>query len=291
LKVAVTACSGRLGRAIIAHLCEQIGAENVIGVARTPDSIEAAGIEKRAGDYLSSASMTEALAGADAVIMISAPVKPGTDRVAMHRNVIAAAKAAGVRKILYTSIIGNGDEAGTFFAASQKINRQTEADIEASGLDWVIGRNGLYIELDLGHIVRANESGVYSNNGADGRCGYLTIDEMAYAFARMAIDDAHNGKIYNVIGDLVTQAELVAQANEVFGLHVEYLPISDDENVERFMADPDISARGREVAEMLTGCFQCIRKGAFAVTSDFEAATGRPPKSIRRMMEEVRDAA
>lgn len=261
----------------------------MVGVARDPASISVAGIDKRAGDYLSIESMTEALRGVDTVIMISAPVKPGTDRIAMHRNVIAAARAAGVGKLLFTSIIGNGDEAGTFFASTQQVNRQAETDIKESGLDWVIGRNGLYLELDLGHIVRANQSGIYSNNGDDGRCGYLTIDELAYAFAKLATDDVHNGHTYNLIGELQTQAELVATANEVFGLHVDYEPISDEDNVERFMADAAIAARGRQVAEMLTGCFQCIRKGAFAVPSHYEQAAGRPPKSIRQMMEELRE--
>jgi NAD(P)H dehydrogenase (quinone) len=291
LNVAVTACNGRLGRAILRYLCDEIGAEHVIGVARVPARIEIDGIDKRAGDYQSTEAMTAALRGVDTVIMISAPVALDTDRVRMHRNVIEAAKSAGVRKLLFTSIIGNGKEAGTLYEPTQNVNRQAEADIMSSGLEWVIGRNGLYIELDLNHILRANESGVYSNNGGEGRCGYLTIDELAYAFARLATSDAHNGKVFNLIGELQTQAELVATANEVFGLNVEYRPISDEANIARFMADAAIAARGRVVAEMLTGCFQCIRNGAFDVPSNYAEAAGRPPKTIRRMMEEVRDAS
>ena len=54
------------------------------------------------------------------------------------------------------------------------------------------------------------------------------------------------------------------------------------------MRDEKIAVRGKDVARMLTGCFQCVRNGAFKVQTDFEAAAGRPVKSTRRMMEELR---
>jgi hypothetical protein len=77
-------------------------------------------------------------------------------------------------------------------------------------------------------------------------------------------------------------------ANQVFGLSVRYRVMSAEDNVDRFMQDPAISSRGEEVARMLTGCFECIAKGAFDVESDFEAAAGRPPKTTLEQMEEIR---
>jgi len=234
--------------------------------------------------------MTAALQGIDTVVMISAPVTTGTDRVAMHGNVIAAAKAAGVDRIIYTSVIGNGDEADTMFADTARINRITEQALADSGLKWAVARNALYLDLDLGHIIKANSTGgVYRNNGGDGRCGYLSIDELAYAIARLAADDQKHGRIYNLTGENQTQADLIRLANEVFGLDVRYEPISVADNIERFMAEPSIASRGEEVARMLTGCFECIARGAYDVPSDYEAAAGRPAKSIRQQMEEIRD--
>lgn len=289
MKVAVTAASGRLGRAIIKVLCDDVGAENVVAVVRSPEQVDLAQVEKRGGDYHSVDEMAAAFDGVDTVIMISAPVVIGTDRVALHRNVIEAAKRAGVRKMLYTSVIGNGKEEGTMFFATQQVNRQAEHDLEASGMEWIVARNALYLELDLNHILRARETGVYQNNGGDGRCGYLTIDELAYATAKLATDDKHNGRVYNLIGRTThTQAELVAMANEVFGMNVEYQVMSPEDNVERFMQDPAISSRGEEVARMLTGCFECIAAGAFDVESDFEAAAGRPAKTTIAQMHEIR---
>lgn len=285
--IAVTAASGRLGHAVLRHLVDQVGAMHVVAVARTPATVGVEGIEVRAGDYGDAAQMRAALNGVDTVVMISAPVVAGTDRIALHRNVIAAAKAAGVRKLLFTSVIGSDGEQDTLFAPTQQVTRQAEADVAASGLDWVIARNALYLELDLMHIRKAQESGVYRNNAGDGRCGYLTIDELAYATAKLATTDANNGRIYNLVGENLTQADLVELACEVFHLNVRYEPLTVDENIARFMADPRIAARGVEVAKMLTGCFQCIARGAFAVESDYADAAGRPARSVREQMEEL----
>ena len=290
MQIAVTAASGRLGSAILKVLSEELGPGHVVGIARSTDKIAVPDIEKRPGDYHSVEDFVSAFDGIDTAIMISAPVTTGTDRVAMHRNVIEGAKRVGVRKLLYTSIIGNGKEEGTGFFATQQVNRQAEQDLESSGLEWVIARNGLYLELDTKHIIRADEVGVYHNNGGEGRCGYLTIDELAYGTAKLAMDDRHNGRIYNLIGEPVTQAELVETVSRVFGLNIEYQVISPEENIERFMQDETIAARGIEVARMLTGCFECIAAGAFDVKPDFEAAAGRPAKTILELMEEIRQS-
>ena len=282
MNIAVTAASGRLGKAVLGYLA----AVDPVAVVRDPERAGLDGIQARAGDYASIDSMIAALAGIDTVVMISAPVKIDSDRVTLHRNVIAAARSAHVRRVIYTSVIGGGGEEDTLFYPTQQVNRQAETDLAASGLSWTVLRNGLYLDLDLGHIRRAGPDGVYANPGATGRAGYISIDEIAYATARVAATPGHAGRTYNLVGECMTQAELVAIANEVFGLSVRYEPITDDECIARFARL--MPERGEAVARMLTGCFQCIRKGAFDVPSHYEAAAGRKAKSVRRMMEELR---
>jgi NAD(P)H dehydrogenase (quinone) len=290
MKIAVTAATGRLGQAVLHKLAEEVGTDQLLAIARDPAKFKLANIQCLKGDYNSVAEMTAALAGVDTVVMISAPVTPGTDRIEMHRKVIEAAKKAGVRKIIFTSVIGGDNEQNTLFAATQAVNRQAEADLQASGLDWIVARNGLYLELDLGHIILADKNdGVYRNNAGDGRAGYISIDEIAAATARLALGDDCLGQVLNIIGETLSQAELVQMASEVFDLNVRYEPMSVDENIARFMADERIAARGEEVARMLTGCFQCIAQGDFDVASDFERAVGRPPKSVRQQMQEHRE--
>jgi NAD(P)H dehydrogenase (quinone) len=289
MKVAVTAASGNLGKATLKYLIAEIGADNVVGIARSVDGISTPGIEKRCGDYNSREDFTEAFRDIDTVVLISAPVGDW-DRVAMHRNVIGAARGAGVGKMLFTSIIGNGKEEGTWFWQTQQVNRQAELDLQNSGLEWVVARNGLYLEKDLRHIVQANNTGVYRNVVGDGRCGYITVDELAYATAKLALDDRHNGQIFNLVGESLSQAGLVDLANRIYGMNVRYETISDEDNIAVLMKDPKIAVRGEKVAKMLTGCFQAVRVGAFDVESDFERAAGRPVKPTSQMIEEQRAA-
>lgn len=289
MTVAVTAASGRLGHAVLRALRAHDARADIVAVARKPEKVAVDGIDRRRGDYQAVDDMAAALAGVDVTIMISAPVA-GTDRVLLHRNVIEGARRAGVRKLVFTSVIGGGQERETWFWPTQQVNRQTEEDLKSSGLPWVIARNGLYLEMDLRHILHAGRTtGVYRNVGGEGRCGYITIDELAFALARLALDDAAHGRSFNLVGPSQTQAGLVGLANEVFGMRVRYETLTDEENVELLMRDAKIAARGREVARMLTGCFQCVRNGAYDVPSDFEAAAGRLVKPTRRMMEELRD--
>jgi len=285
VRIAVTAASGRLGHALLRLLPDCGGVDDLVAVARDPSRVQVPGIEKRPGDYQSADSMRAALKGVDTVVMISAPVAAGGERIDLHRNVIAAARQSGVQRVLFTSVIGNGLEMKTMFGPTQQVNRQTEADLQASGLGWLIGRNGLYLELDLVHMRRANETGVYANPGGSGRCPYISIAEIAYAYARLAANDQQVGHIYNICGEALSQAALLRLACEIFGINVRYEVISDEDCVARFRAL--MPERGEAVARMLAGCFQSIRAGAFDVPSHFLEATGRPAKSVREMMLEI----
>jgi len=283
MTIAITAASGRLGHAILRELARQGLARDTVAVARDPGRVHVAGIEARAGDYGSVAGMTAALAGIDTAVMISAPVSGGRERIPLHRNVIEAARRAGVRRVLFTSVIGNGREMDTLFGPTQQVNRQTEADLQASGLEWVIGRNGLYLELDLIQMRKAQETGIYSNPAGNGRCPYIGIDEIACAFARLAVDAQQAGQVYNITSENLTQAELLGLACEIFGLDVRYEEMSDEACIDKFRKL--MPERGEAVAQMLTGCFQSIRAGAFDVPSHFREAAGRPPRTVREMLE------
>jgi NAD(P)H dehydrogenase (quinone) len=281
MKIAVTAASGRLGKATLEHLTRRIPRDNVVAVARDPSRIAISDIEKRAGDYQSSEQMLQAFDDIDTVIMISAPVAGGGDRLTMHRAVINAAKQAAVRKLIYTSVIGNELAEGTYFEPFYRVNNATEQSLKESGLEWVIARNGLYLDLDLMHIKHAHEhGGVYRNNAGEGRCGYISIDELGFALARLAVTDTCDGMTVNLFGELYTQAELVAMASAACGLNVRYEAISLEANVARFMQDERIAARGEDVAKMLSGCFQCMDKGVYEVASQYERAAGRPARPV-----------
>jgi len=285
MKIGVTAASGKLGQLILAELAASIGADNVVGIARSPDKIGIDGIEMRTADYADAAVWPAVLEGIDTIVLVSSPAGAG-DRVQMHWNVIEGGTLAGVRKMLYTSVIGDGKEADTLYAPFAEINRQSEVYLQASGLEWVIPRNGLYLEFDIAHIVNADrDEGIFRNNGGEGRCGYISRAEIAYATAKLALDESANGKIFNLVGKCLTQAELVNKVNEVYGTNVRYEAFSDEECLAKLAP-----VRGETVANMLTGCYQCIRNGAYDVPSNFFAAAGRDAKPIKDQIVAIKAA-
>jgi len=280
MKIAVTAASGNLGKAIINELKKQIGAENVIGIARTPDNASDLGIEVRKGDYNSREDFDIALKGVDKVLLISGMDDP-QKRIQQHRNVIEAAKLNGVKKIVYTSIVGA--EENSTFSPVVKSNRQTEEDIKNSGLDWSIGRNGIYIEPDLEYIDTYVKEGEIRNCAGDGKCAYTSRTELAYAYSQMLLDETHNGQTYNLLGEAITQQELADKINEVFNTNLTFNSISVEEYEKERKAE-----LGDFIGPIIAGIYKGIRDGVYNIPSDYEKASGRASKSVIEMMKEFK---
>lgn len=268
---AVTAVSGQLGREIALKLIDKRGAGQVIGLARTPDRVKDLGVEVRPGDYDKPEELLGSLQGVDALVLVSGMAPPDS-RIQQHRNVIEAAKAAGVRKIIYTSI--QGPDEGTAFSPVVESNRQTEADLQASGLDWVIGRNGIYIEPDVEYIDNYRIKGEIANSAGDGKCGYTTRSELAHAYAALAMRDDLNGQTFNLNGTPITQTQLAQHLNKSFDTDLKYRIMQSAD----FIADRTAEL-GAFIGPIIGGIYDGIRRGAYDISGDFEAVTGRPHQS------------
>lgn len=271
MTIAVTAVTGQLGAHIAKALVALDVYEPIIGLTRSPQKATGLGIEVRPGDYDQPDQLKTSLAGVETLLLVSGMDAPDA-RVQQHRNVINAARAADVKKIVYTSV--QGAEEDTSFSRVIQSNRQTEADIRASGLDWVIGRNGIYIEPDVEYINSYRKSGEIANCAGDARCGYTTRSELAEAYAYMLTDARHNGHTYNLHGTALTQVELADHLNRAFGTTLTYRTMS----VEDYKADR-VAELGDFIGAVIAGIYQSIRDGALDNPSDFETATGRPHQS------------
>lgn len=271
MRYAVTAVSGQLGQEIARKLIERTDHASVIGLARTPGNVTELGIEVRPGDYDQPDALRTSLAGVDALVLVSG-MAPPEDRIGQHRNVIEAAKAAGVRKIVYTSI--QGPEVGTTFSPVVQSNRQTEADIRASGLDWAIGRNGIYIEPDVEYIDSYRAKGEIANSAGDGKCGYTTRSELAHAYAALLTRDELTGQTFDLNGTPITQAELTQYMNAAYGTALTYRSMSAKD----YVADRTAEL-GDFIGPIIGGIYDGIRRSAFDASGDYEAATGRPHQS------------
>ncbi|MDQ2095157.1 NAD(P)H-binding protein [Rhodalgimonas zhirmunskyi] len=268
---AVTAVSGQLGHEIARKLIALPGDTPVVGLARTPAKVTDLGIELRPEDYDKPEQLQTSLAGVDALVIVSG-MAPPDERIQQHRNVIDAARAAGVRKLVYTSIIG--PEEGTLFSPVVQSNRQTEADIRASGLDWAIGRNGIYIEPDIEYLDSYKARGEIANSAGSGKCGYTTRSELAHAYAALLVRDDLNGGTYDLNGTPITQLELAGYLNRTFGTDLTYREMTP----EAFVADRSAEL-GDFIGPIIGGIYEGIRKGAYDRPGHYAKITGRPHQS------------
>ena len=278
MKIAVTTASGNLGSSVIKQLKSVLANENIIGIARTPKKASSLGVEIRKADYNNKEEFVSALNGIDALLLVSGMDHPDK-RIQQHRNVIEAAKENGVKRIVYTSIFGA--EKGNAFSPIVASNRQTEKDIKNSGLQWAIGRNGIYIEPDLDYLETYKKEDGIINCAAEGKCGYTSRSELAYAYYRLLTEDELQGEIYNLFGEPVTQLQLTEAINKALNMNLKFKSISVEEFIENRRA-----ALGEFMGTIIGGIYESIRSGNYNGKSDFFKVSKRNHKSLEEMIYE-----
>ncbi len=224
--IGVTGASGQLGRLVIEELLGDVPADQVVALVRDPAKVSdlaARGVQVRAADYNRPETLDAALAGLDKLLLISS--SEVGQRAPQHRNVIDAAKQAGVKLLAYTSIL-HADSSPLGLAAE---HQQTEAAIKASGLPAVILRNSWYSENYLAAVPVALEHGVVLGSAGDGRIASAPRADYAAAAAAVLLADNQAGKIYELAGDTsYTLNELAAMIAEHSGKPVQYQNLPEE---------------------------------------------------------------
>src|SRR5438067_1524280 len=158
MSIVVTGATGHLGRLIVESLLRRgVPADGIVAVGRDVTKIADLGdrgVVVRHADYDDPDSLRSAFAGAEKLMFVS-----GSEvgrRVAQHRNVVAAATAAGVGLVVYTSI-PKADTVGMRLADEHRV---TEQEIIANGLPYVFLRNSWYLENYTAQLPSYLEHGI-----------------------------------------------------------------------------------------------------------------------------------
>lgn len=224
--IVVTGATGQLGRLVLADLLRRAPTARLVGLVRNKaaaQDLAAQGIELRTANYEDPATLAAAFAGADKVLLISSS-EIGR-RVAQHANAIAAAKAAGVKLLAYTSLL----RADTSPLALAVEHRETEALVRASGIPFVLLRNGWYTENYAANAAAAVQHGAVLGAAGSGRISSAArADFAAAAAAVLTSQESQAGKIYELAGDSsYTLAEYAAEIAHRSGKPVVYQDLSE----------------------------------------------------------------
>jgi NAD(P)H dehydrogenase (quinone) len=227
--ILVTAAIGHLGTATLDFLLKKnIPASQLVALVRDEQKatgLAAKGIALRKGDYFDPASLKKAFQGIDTLIFISSgDIEHRTNQ---HRNVVNAAKTAGVKHILYTSVLKSSENL-KFLPAIDHFH--TEKFLKETGIPYTIFRNTFYLEILPTFFGGALQSGEWYYAAGNAKANFASRNDMAEALANVAADPApHANKVYEITSSRsYTFQEIAAVAGEAVGKTISYIPVSLD---------------------------------------------------------------
>ncbi len=224
MTIAITGSTGHLGRLVVQKLRTKVPPSDIVALARDMSKAKDLGVAVREANYDKPETLATALAGVDTLVLISA--SEIGKRKAQHHNVIEAAKRAGVKRIVYTSLL-RADSSPIDLADE---HRATEKELAASSIPYTVLRNGWYTENYTGSIGGALASGAIIGSASEGRISSASRADFADAIVAVVTGPGHVGKTYELAGDQAwTLRDLAAEVSRQTGKTIQYknLPEAD----------------------------------------------------------------
>ena len=271
----VGGAGGKLGGLVVAALKARGFAGPLIAGTRDPSKLAGlTGVTVRKADYTDVVGLTAALAGVDTFLLISTDVIG--QRLPQHLNAVAAAKAAGVKHIVYTSMPRPEAPSAITFAPE---HLGTEEAIKASGIPYTIVRMSWYAESLLGSLPGNLKSGQWFTSAGEGRVNYVTRADCAAAAAGAMLLPPTNAT-YDVTGPApLTTAQIAALATDVTGRPLAVVNLTDEQLAggARAAGVPDFV-----IEHFIVAFDRNTREGKTDIASDaVERLSGREPTSVR----------
>lgn len=283
-KILVTGVTGAIGKSTIEHLLRKgIPASEIIGLARKKDGLDdliAKNIEVRIGDYLNYDSLLNAFQGVEKVMLTSAVAF--SDRSTQHYNVITAARQAGVKHVVYMSIMRK-EGSSRIMPGITDSDLFTEQVLKSSGLDYSIVYHPPFTDLlYIYYGSDLDENGI-KVPAANGKMAPATRDELAEAHAEILATPGHENKTYSLGGsEAISFADIAIVIAEIQGMPIPFKTITAEEYIDGMVA----KGMPRKVAEFLTSWVVAIEEGEFEHQSgDLERLLGRRTTTFREYIE------
>lgn len=281
----VTGAAGQLGRLVLDALLAsgKVAAANIIATSRDPGKLAAyaeKGVQTRRADFDDAASLEAAFAGADRVLVVSTDAldAPGK-RLTQHTAAINAAKAAGAKHILYTSMPNPENSAVTF--AFEHLG--SENAVKATGLPYTILRNGWYMENLFMGLPHAFSEGKWYTSAGDGKIAHIARVDIAAAIAAALTSGSTESKTYTLTGSVArTAAEIADLASGIVGKPLVPVILTD----EQLTGGLEAAGLPPFLVPVVVSFDTNTREGKIAmVTEDAPALIGKPLETLEAFFE------
>lgn len=274
MSIVVTGATGHLGRFVIEGLLEKVPADQITAVVRSEEKaagFAARGVKLAIADYNAPETFDGLFSAGDKVLLISGN-EFDKGRVAQHKVVLDAAKAAGVALLAYTSA------PGSLSAALADDHRGTEAAILESGVTYALLRNGWYNENYTENLAPVLEYNAVVRAAGDGKVSSASRADYAAAAVAVLTGEGHENKTYELGGDTAWGfAEYAAEVAKASGKEIAYNSVP----AEAYQGILTGAGLPEPFAAILAGVDASIEKGELVVaTGDLSRLTGRPTTPI-----------
>ncbi|WP_353127197.1 NAD(P)H-binding protein [Parapedobacter pyrenivorans] len=283
--IALTGASGHLGQLTLTHLLQKTPASQLVAIVRDPAKLGThrhPGIAIRTADYDDTVALEEALDGVETLLQVSSSAS-GSVASRQELNVVQAAAAAGVRKIVYTSTLVPGADA--VFLAGRTCGA-TEQAIKDHGLAYTFFRNSMYFETIPLFIGNALQDGMIYYPGGNGKVSFVSREDIAEALAIVLTESGqHENVDYRITGaEALSFAGLAGLLNARKGVDSSYFDIPEADFVE------ELGKAGVPQAEIefTVSMAASIRAGEFEAVDDrLEKLLGRKRRAVSTYIGEL----
>ncbi|MNX91868.1 Quinone oxidoreductase 2 [compost metagenome] len=285
--ILVTGASGNYGKATIDFLLKKgVAAQSISAFVRDEEKVKelkAKGINVKIGDYDNYDELVEAFKGVEKLLLVSS--SDIENREKQQENAVNAAKAAGVKHILYTSFERKNDTETSPIYSIAKSHIKTEELIKESGLTYTIFRNNLYLDLlpmFFGEDVLT--TGIFLPAG-NSKSAYALRNDMCEATANVLTSKGHDNKVYSLSNtESVSLQEIADDLSEIVGNDINFVSPPQDIYVET-LTKAGVPA---QYIGMVAGIAEAIKQEEFsAETTDLEDLLGRKPTTAKAFLKEV----
>lgn len=278
--ILVTGATGGLGHQTIDCLLTSTPAAEIAALVRDVSKatdLVRRGVDVRQADYVDYPALVQAFRGVDKVLLVSAVAF--TDRVGQHRNVIDAAKEAGVKHLFYTSI-----QRSSNFVLPEvtESDLTTEAYLKASGLVYTILKNGYYFE-GLGLLIGSEVPDTEIRFPAgEGKIAFVKRTELAAATAALLTSEGHEDQEYTLSGNEAYSFEDIAREfSALAGRPIAYKSIEPTP----YIAQQVAAGFPEGVANFFAQWGAATKDGMLAGTHEtVERLLGRKPTSLQEYL-------
>jgi len=219
--IGITGATGQLGTLVIEDLLKTQSPAKIVAFVR--DEAKAAHLKKRGvivrvADYNQPDTWKKAMTGVTKLLLISS--NEIGQREAQHKNVIGAAREAGVGHIFYTSLL----KADSSKLALADEHRATEKALRESGITYTFLRNGWYLENHTENLAHVLQTKILHGAAKEGRFSSASRKDFAEAAAKVLLQPGHENKVYELAGETsFSLEELVAELSRQTNQKIVYM--------------------------------------------------------------------